>query len=78
MVLESNGDLDWPEGKAKLICDKDYSLIGFNEIVLPPLKKGQHENIIIELNIPSDIPTEVYSIFILLMSTEKIMEKKFY
>ena len=62
IILENNGDLDWPENETKLICDTEKSLIGFNNIELPPFKKGQHGTIKIELNIPSDLPFEKYSI----------------
>ena len=64
IILKNNGNIDWPEGKTKLLCDKDDSLITFEDILLPPIKKGHHETIKIELKIPSDLPFEKYKIII--------------
>ena len=63
IILKNNGNLDWPENETILICDTEKSLIGFNNIELPPIKKGHHETIEIELNIPSDLPFEKYKVF---------------
>ena len=64
IILKNNGNLDWPEGKTKLICNKDESLIGFEDILLPPIKKGHHKATKIELNIPSELPFNKYKIII--------------
>ena len=64
IILENNGYLDWPENETKLICDINQSLISFNNIILPSLKKGQQEQIDIELNIPNEIPLDSYKILI--------------
>ena len=64
IILKNDGNLDWPEFETKLICDTNNSLLGFNDIVLPPLKIGHHDTIYIELNIPSEIPLDSYIVCI--------------
>ena len=64
LTLENDCKLTWPEKETKLICNTEESLIGFNEVILPPIKSGQHEDIKIELNIPSEIPLKEYKVYI--------------
>ena len=64
LIFKNNCKLTWPEGQTKLICDKNKSLIDFDDITLPPLKTGQYEeNIKIELHIPGDLPFGTYKIY---------------
>ena len=64
LTLENNGDLTWPENETKLICNTDESLIGFNQVTLSSLKNGQQEEITIELNIPSNLPSNENKVYI--------------
>jgi hypothetical protein len=63
LTMENNSKKDWPENETKLICDTSQSLIGFDEIVLPPIKKGHHEEIKIILNIPGGLEFDTYKVY---------------
>lgn len=43
-IIKNNGS-QWPEGKTKLICDKENCSIKAKDIDLPPLKKNQEKKI---------------------------------
>ena len=60
-----------PKDKTKLICDKNHSLICFEDIILPPIKKGLQETIEIELNIPKELPFDIYKLIIYFNVNEK-------
>ena len=64
ILLKNNGNVDWPKNETKLICDIEKSLIVFNDIILPPIKKGHYENIKITLNIPLALPFNTYKIYV--------------
>ena len=63
LTMENNSNKDWPENETKLICDTSQSLIGFDEMVLPPIKKGHHEEIKIILNIPGGLEFDTYKVY---------------
>ena len=46
------------------MCNKNDSLIFLNEVILPPLKNGKEETILIELEMPGELPMGDYKIII--------------
>ena len=58
LTIKNNCELTWPENETKLICNENDSLLFLKEFILPPLKSGNQENILIELIIPSELPMD--------------------
>ena len=63
LILKNNSKLSWPEGHTKLICNRNKSLICFDDIILPPLKTEEYKDIKIELHIPYNLPFQTYKIY---------------
>lgn len=58
--IKNTGIWQWPEGKTKLICDKESSFIKGDDINLPPLKKDESQKITIELKNLKNFRPDLY------------------
>ena len=61
--LKNNGESDWPENEAKLVCHKTKSSFKFNDTILPPLKSGESKDIKLEMIIPSGLAWRTYQVY---------------
>ena len=52
----------WPEDETKIICNKEKSLITFEDTKLTEVRKGHNKDVFIELKIPSNLPFETYKV----------------
>ena len=53
----------WPEDETKIICNKEKSLITFEDTKLTDVRKGHNKDVFIELKIPNKLPFETYKVF---------------